>query len=442
MYIFYNLLLMACLPLLLIAALCKGKYRGRIAERLGLKRHQFVVHQSAALQNPIIWLHALSVGEVNSALPLVKAIRRQFGPVRLVFTASTGSGKMLAEQLISPYADLVLHSPLDFRFTVRRYLDSIRPDLFILVETDFWPNWLNLLRRQQVPIMLVNGRISAKSFAAYRRFAFFFKPMFSCFDLLAMQTEEERNKMLALGLPAERVAVLGNLKYDLPMQQTAPPDLAAEQGQLAWVCGSTHPGEEELIFAAFKHLAEAVPCGSSKKGEHRGSPLRLLLAPRQISRGSELVRLADSFGLAADLRSNGVRRPESRVLILDTIGELAGCYSLARLAFIGGSLADAGGHNPIEAAAQGVPVLFGPHMEDFAEIAENLIHCGGAKIVTAESLAEQAAAILSDDALHAVMSAAARQLVEQQRGSVERHLQAGRGLLRTKYNKYCAISIT
>jgi 3-deoxy-D-manno-octulosonic-acid transferase len=231
------------------------------------------------------------------------------------------------------------------------------------------------------------------------------------------------------------VAVLGNLKYDLPAQQAAPPDLAAEQWQLAWVCGSTHPGEEEIIFAAFKHIARAASRSGSdafvcaKKGEHRGSPL-LLLAPRQISRGRELVRLARSFGLAADLRSSGIRRPESCVLILDTIGELAGCYSLARLAFIGGSLADAGGHNPIEAAAQGVPVLFGPHTEDFAEIARDLSNCGGAKVVTAESLAEQAASILRDDALHAAMSAAARQLVEQQRGNVERHLQVVRTLLR------------
>ncbi|CAK8715118.1 3-deoxy-D-manno-octulosonic acid transferase [Candidatus Electronema halotolerans] len=403
----------------------KSSCQGRIVERLGLKRHQFAAQRSSVPQGPTIWLHALSVGEVSSALPLVKGIRRQFGSVRIVFTASTRSGKALAEHLISPHADLVLYSPLDCRFAVRRYLSAIRPDLFILVETDFWPNWLTLLRRQQVPIMLVNGRISAKSLAAYRRFAFFFKPMFRCFDLLAMQTAEERDKMLALGLPAEKVVVLGNLKYDLPMQQAAPPDLAAEQGQLVWVCGSTHPGEEEVIFAAFKYIVGANPCGCP---DH--SPLQLLLAPRQISRGSELVRLARSFGLAADLRSSGTRSPESRVLILDTIGELAACYSLARLAFIGGSLADAGGHNPIEAAAQGVPVLFGPHTEDFAEIARDLCSCGGAKVVSAESLAEQVAAILSDDALHAAMSAAARQLVEQQRGSVERHLQAVRTLLR------------
>lgn len=430
MSIFYNLLLIACLPLLLIAALCKGKYRGRILERLGLQRHQFVVQRSSVSpQSPTIWLHALSVGEVSSALPLVKGIRKQFGGALLVFTASTCSGKALATKVISPYADLVLYSPFDFRFAVRRYLAAIRPDLFILVETDFWPNWLTMLRRQQVPIMLVNGRISQKSFTAYRRFAFFFKPMFSCFDLLAMQTAEERDKMLALGLPADKVAVLGNLKYDLPMQQAAPPDLAAEQGSI-WICGSTHPGEEEIIFAAFKHIAEATPCGGPKKGEHRGSSLQLILAPRQISRGNELVWLASSFRLAADLRSSGRRRPESRVLILDTIGELAACYSLARLAFIGGSLADEGGHNPIEAAAQGVPTLFGPHTDDFAEIARDLTKCGGAKVVTAESLVEQASLILQDDDLHAAMSAAARQLVEQQRGSVERHLQAVRTLLR------------
>ncbi len=361
-------------------------------------------------------MHALSVGEVTSALPLVKAIRESIRPAALVFSATTHSGKELAERLIAPHVDLVLFSPLDFPCAVRRCLDAIRPSCFILVETDFWPNWLRQLQRRQIPAMLVNGRISEKSFASYRRFAFFFRPMFRCFSLLSMQTAQDRDKMLALGIPAERLVCLGNLKYDLPARQAAPPDLAsAYDHRLVWGCGSTHPGEEELIFAAFKKLA--------------GLHLRLIIAPRKIERGGELLNLARSFGLNAVLRSSGAAGAENSVFILDTIGELAGCYSLARLAFIGGSLVDEGGHNPIEAAAQGVPVLFGQHMEDFAEIARDLVDCGGAAVVTAETLAETAAAIFNDDALHTAMSGAARRLVEQQRGGVARHVQAVQELL-------------
>lgn len=391
--------------------------QNRVLERLGLSLPRLSVRQG-----PTLWIHALSVGEVTSALPLVKAIRESIRPAQIVFTASTRSGKELAERLIVPHADLVLFSPLDFPCAVRRYLDAIRPSCFILVETDFWPNWLRQLQRRNVPCLLVNGRISEQSFAAYRRFAFFFRPMFRRFSLLSMQTAQERDKMLALGIPAERLVCFGNLKYDLPARQAAPPDLAAAHDHHpVWVCGSTHPGEEELIFAAFQKIAGATSCIR---------PLRLILAPRKIERGKELVKLARSFGLNAVLRSSGDAGAESRVLILDTIGELAACYGFARLAFIGGSLADEGGHNPIEAAAQGVPVLFGPHMEDFAEIARDLVACGGAKTVTAESLAETAAAILSDDGLHLCMSGAAQDLVERQRGGVEQHVQAVRELLK------------
>jgi len=387
----------------------------RTLERLGLRTRQVREKLSAAAPGPVIWMHALSVGEVTSALPLVKGIRESVRPVRIVFTAATRSGRELAEQLIAPHVDLVLFSPLDFPCAVRRYLDAIRPNLFILVETDFWPNWLHQLRRRQIPAMLVNGRISEKSFAAYRRFALFFRPMFRCFSLLSMQTAQDRDKMIALGIPAERLVCFGNLKYDLSASRAAAFALPAFSSGPVWICGSTHPGEEELIFSAFKKLA--------------GASLRLIIAPRKIERGGELLKLTRSFGLNAVLRSSGDAVAESCVLILDTIGELAGCYSLARLAFIGGSLVDEGGHNPIEAAAQGVPVLFGAHTEDFAEIARDLVNCGGAKVVTAETLAETAAAILSDDALHEAMSGAARQLVEQQRGGMERHVQAVRELL-------------
>ncbi|CAK8719061.1 MAG: 3-deoxy-D-manno-octulosonic-acid transferase [Candidatus Electronema aureum] len=433
MIFLYNLLVAALLPLLPLV-LFRTKYRGRTLERLGLQTQHIRDILFTAKSGPVIWLHALSVGEVTSALPLVKAIRENICPARIVFTAATRSGRVLAEKLIKPHADLVLYSPLDITCAVRRYLDAIQPNLFILVETDFWPNWLQQLHKRQVPVMLVNGRISAKSFAAYRRFAFFFQPMFRCFDLLSMQTEHDRRLMIELGNPAERVICLGNLKYEVGRGESCirlgsvsgdRKDRPYDDTGHVWVCGSTHPGEEELIFAAFKKV------GAYLRVCPDNLPLQLIIAPRKIERGSELVKLAHQFGLTADLRSSGTAT-NSNVLILDTIGELASCYRLARLAFIGGSMVAEGGHNPIEAAVQGVPVLFGPHMDDFAEIASDLLRCGGAHIVTAENLAEIASRILADTALHAAMSQAAQTLVEQQRGSVARHVQVVRELMGKK----------
>ena len=414
----YNFLLTLCLPVLLMASLLRKKYRGRTLERLGLKTKHLTEQLGDGRQSQIIWVHALSVGEVTSALPLVKGIREQISSVQIVFTASTRSGKELAEKLISPHVDCILFSPFDLRFAVRRYLAAIKPDCFILVETDFWPNWLHLLHQAKIPSLLVNGRISAKSFATYTRFAFFFKKMFRCFDLLSMQTKQDQDKMLALGIPQERLIVLGNLKYDVPEQQVAPLHILPENKRTVWVCGSTHPGEEEVLFSVFKKILQ------------EREDLYLLLAPRQISRGKDLLQLAGQFSLRAELRSSGRRSAASQVLIVDTIGELAGCYSIARVAFIGGSLVKQGGHNPLEAAVQGVPVFFGPHMEDFAEIARDLLHCGAATTVhTEESLYEHLCALFADEALHKQMSTAARQLVAQERGGVERHLQAINKLL-------------
>ncbi len=419
----YNILLTLSLVLLLpvlMLIMLRAKYRGRTFERLGLKTG-LISSRGRAGDRPVIWIHALSVGEVTSALPLVRGIQEELNSAGIIFTAATRSGRDIAATLLKPWVDLVLSGPFDLPFAVRRYLDAVRPDLFILIETDFWPNWLYLLKQRNIPVMLVNGRVSTQSFAAYTRFAFFFKPMFRCFDLLSMQTAVDRERMIELGIPPEKVVSLGNLKYDLPEQAVPVLDLpvrTAGDHSLIWVCGSTHAGEEELLLTAYTKL--------------RNENLLLIIAPRDISRGRELIRLARSMHFTASARSEGAFSAQAlrgSVFILDTIGELAGCYGSARLAFIGGSLVAEGGHNPLEAAVQGVPILFGPHMEDFSEIARDLTACGGARIVSAETLAESAAAILCQDDLYTGMSLAALHLVKQHRGGVTGHLQAINKLL-------------
>ncbi|NOX81068.1 MAG: 3-deoxy-D-manno-octulosonic acid transferase [Deltaproteobacteria bacterium] len=412
------LFLVIGLPLLVPLVLGRRKYRGRIMTRLGFGPAGLLAAGPPG-RGKIIWIHALSVGEVTSALPLVRGIRERMPTVVIIFSAATRTGMEVAKQYIKPFVDQVVPAPLDLLFAVNRYIRTIRPDLFILVESDFWPNWLHQLRKYNIPAMLVNGRMSDRSFRRYRRFGFFFKPMFRCLTLLSMQTEEGAAQMRQLGLPGQRILSLGNLKYDTApaVQQTEDRQEAWRQAapniiedSIVWICGSTHRGEEEIILDTYASLKTGI------------ARLALIIAPRDIGRSREIMRLAETRGLRAGRRTAPPERP-GRLLILDTIGELASFYRLARVAFIGGSLVAQGGHNPLEAAAHGVPVLFGPHMEDFREIARDLVQCGGA--ITVNSKAELTAAvqrILGDDRVRATMSAAAAGLVAANAGVVARHL--------------------
>jgi 3-deoxy-D-manno-octulosonic-acid transferase len=426
MILVYNFLLtffcLILLPLLIPVVLVRKKYRGRTLERLGFQCGRIKKQRAGrSAKGPTIWIHALSVGEVTSALPLVKAIRDDMDGVAIIFTAATRSGKQLADTIIAPHVDLICYSPFDLWFAVQRYIAAIQPDLFILVETDFWPNWLWLLNRKKIPALLVNGRISEKSFALYSRFSFIFKPMFQHFNLLSMQTAADADKMIDLGINANQVLTLGNLKYDMettgsPASEINRQTLGIAENQKIWVCGSTHAGEERILLATFARLAVETD-------------LFLILAPRDIGRADELTDLAREYSLHPKTRTDSQRKGSSNVLILDTIGELASCYLLAHLAFVGGSLVPRGGHNPIEPAACEVPVLFGSHMDDFSEIAHDLITCGGAETVTAETLVRAASGILTHPALHAAMAGSAGDLVRQHRGGMSRHLQAIHHLL-------------
>ncbi len=414
---FTTILLLLLTPILLPLVAWKKKYRLRTLRRLGVGLNHRLQVPDTGRQQPVIWLHALSVGEVTSALPLVQGLRRHLPAATLLFSASTTSGMQVAEELVSPHVDLVFDGPLDVYWTIRSAIRLLQPGLFILVETDFWPGWLSQLHRGKVPLLLVNGRISDRSLQRYRKFGFFFRPMFRCFDLLAMQTRRDAERLAGLGVPGQRIMTLGNLKYDTCLPAESDPGRVLDRHTLhlptsgpLWVCGSTHPGEEECILTVFSGLRNQVP------------DLRLLIAPRDIDRSGALVSLARRQGLAATTRSSR-HEEDASVVILDTIGELNACYPLATVAFIGGSLVPEGGHNPIEPAAFGIPVLFGPYMEDFAEIAADLVACGGGRTVTSQdSMADMLATLLADQERRRSMGRAALALVKKNRGVVQRHL--------------------
>jgi 3-deoxy-D-manno-octulosonic-acid transferase len=400
------LLIVIFLPLIATVFASRPRYRRHILERLGLGE----LIPSPVLRKKTVWVHALSVGEVTSSLPLIRGIREAFD-VTLIFSATTRTGSKLAEEIIAPHVDRIVLFPVDIMPVIQRFLKLIHPDLFILVETDFWPNLLSVLHKKGIPSLLVNGRISRKSMGAYRRCGFFFRPLFRSFSALSMQTAMDRDNMISLGISEDRIFNLGNLKFDTPILAEGKNCAPDRSPGVCLVAGSTHRGEEELLLAAYRRL----------KKDRRA--LSLVIAPRDISRKTEIQHLAESLGLVAVCRSQGRKTPWPDLLILDTIGELAAFYQSCDIAFIGGSLVDQGGHNPIEPAVMGLPVLFGPHMEDFGEIAEDLIAAGGAiRVPDGDALFLNLERLLDDPAFRQATGKAAAVYVKGKKGVVTRHL--------------------
>lgn len=416
MFVLYNVLQFAFLlvffPLLIIFVACSNKYRDRIPARLGLG-----IARKLALCTPnvrTVWIHALSVGEVTSALPLVRGLRLKHPTDRIVVSVTTRSGKRVADTLLQSYADCIIDGPIDLLPVVRRFVRLIRPELFILVETDFWPNILFFLRKKRIPSILVNGRVSEKSMIQYQQLGCFFRPMFQCFSCLSMQTLRDKEKMALLGVSPGKLSILGNLKFATRPQ--AGSDFSSllvgllPKDRFLFIAGSTHPGEERILIDVYAQLRKTHP------------DLFLVVAPRDPKRAGEIVDLATKHGLLSSLRSAGVFMP-SDLFILDSIGELIDIYALADLAFVGGSLVGKGGHNPIEPAAMALPVLFGPHMEDFSEIADSLIKAKGAeKIGDGLEMAKVLANLLDDSEHRFRMGHAAQQCVLEHNDVIANHL--------------------
>jgi len=404
-------------PVLLLVALLP-KYRGRVLQRLGLKG---LPSQLPPHTGKRIWLHALSVGETASARPLVEAIRQSL-PDALIIFSSTTQGAQEYRRCMAKEVDLFVAFPFDLSWVVRHFLARLQPHLFILIETDFWPGFLHLLKSCKVPSMLANGRMKEGSFNNYYRFRTFFRPLFSSFDYLSMQTEKDRSFMLKLGVEPSKVVRLGNLKYDIEVSEQRHP---AEERQifglaphgLILVAGSTHRGEEKILLQLYLHLLQIEP------------ELILILAPRDPARGKEILEIASKLGLTAHLRSQSSNSP-SQILILDTLGELKRIYGLADLAFVGGSLVDQGGHNPLEPAVHGKPVLFGPYMSDFHEISQALQEAGAARVVeNQQQLQQTTKQLLADPKVRQQMGEQAAALVQLHQGATKDHISLIRKML-------------
>jgi 3-deoxy-D-manno-octulosonic-acid transferase len=410
---FYHLLWTLVFIFILPAFLMMGK--GRV---LGRFRHE---RAPMGLAARTIWIHALSVGEVISAIPLVEALVSQGRPESVVFTATTVQGLAVARKELGSRVRWLSGMPFDAWWVVRSLAASLGPSVFVLVETDIWPGLLHRLKMKGTGIILVNGRVSPQTFRLYRKFGHLAKFLFEPFDLCLVQSDLDRDRLVDAGVDPGKVKVTGNIKFDRSRPRMTKAEIISQRntlalapGDLVFVAGSTHAGEEVTILEAFRRLRSDFPA------------LRLILAPRRIDQAGTILDRAQQMGFTpvrrTDLRPNGTNYD---VLILDTIGELATVYGVGTVSFVGGSLVPEGGHNLLEPAAHGCPVLFGPHTFNFSSMADALVRCGGGRRVgDGEALLRALRTLLSSREERDRMGRLARRFVEENRGALARVVTA------------------
>jgi 3-deoxy-D-manno-octulosonic-acid transferase len=423
---FYNLALLAVLvagaPWWLWRMATTQKYREGLLERLG--RVRFLKGQG---DRPLIWVHAVSVGEVLAVSRLVGELDAAFPGHQLVISTTTRTGHTLARERFG--ANRVFYCPLDLPWAVRAYLNALKPRLLILAETEFWPNLLSGCFSRGIPVAVVNARISDRSWPRYRRLRWLWKPFLGRLSRVLAQSETDAERLKAIGCLPERVSVAGNLKFDVRAAGEA--DATLQLKTLATdlrlvVAGSTLEGEEAALLEVWPRLFEADP------------QLAMVVAPRHPERFGAVAGLLEQSGLSWVKRSNwkskaaGTLQPlkPGEIVLLDTIGELASVYSLASLAFVGGSLIPAGGHNPLEPAQFGVPIAMGPHYANFRAITEDLLAHEALCIVEKATLAKVLVDMLCDRAEATAMGSRAKQVFEQQAGATARCVTAIQALLK------------
>ncbi len=413
-YLLYDLVLLAAalvlIPFYLIRGALGGKGRQGIRERLGF----YAAERLAPLAGrPVIWVHAVSVGETRAAIPLIKGLRHRYPQHALLISNVTETGHAISEGIAE--VDLALYFPFDHSSVVRRILARIRPELIVIVETEIWPNFVRQAHRLHIPLALVNGRISDRSYPRYRKVRRWLQPLLGMIDTLCMQSAADAERMLAMGGPAARVVVTGNVKFDMtPPQDTTPAAelrqrLALSGFEQVWVAGSTHDGEEAQLLAVQQRLSIERSLG-------------LVLVPRHPQRCDEVARLLSEQAIPFVRRSTLGETPEplppGGVLLVDTLGEMLKMYRLADVVFVGGSFVPVGGHNILEASLVGKPVLFGPYMHNFREIAALVAACGGGeKVADAEVLTAVLQRYLANPAEAARVGAAGFALLQENCGA-------------------------
>lgn len=419
----YTVLLIVFSPVVLIGFVWRFGLRrtfNGLPERFGGGTRKLKADEK---NRTVIWTHAASVGEVRAVEAFLRLLPSRIPGVVRCLTTTTVNGRDLAESL--DIAETVHLAPADYPFCVGRFLNRWGPKALVLVETELWPHWIHTARRRNVPVLIVNGRLSERSLRSYRLLPGFWRPILESITRIGAQSPGHAARWKSLGGKPSQIVVTGNLKYDVAL-----PDLSQRaavfrkygfsESDYVLVCGSTHAGEEDILIDVAVSLRA------------RGESVKLVLAPRHVERAAEAARQLHRANLPFRLRSAHVTAPESfPVMVLDTLGELTEVYGLASAAFVGGSLIRRGGQNPLEPARWGVPVVFGPSMENFQEMAEMFLEKKGAvQVPDGKALEELIVSWRRDPASAQNVGEAARRAALSQGGSVEKSIALLQEVLR------------
>ena len=422
MYLLYSALLAVALllgsPYWLYEMLRHGKYRRGLGERFGIVPHRIRLEGKRS-----IWVHAVSVGEVLAVSELVRQLRSEYPEHRIVVSTTTDTGHKLATGRFG--AENVFYFPFDFKFCVTRYFQALHPELIVVAETEFWPNLLSVARESGARVAIVNARISDRSLPGYRRWRPLLRRVLSSIDLFLAQTPEEARRLAEIGAPKDRVFVGGNLKFDVSASSN-PKIVNQLRSALEWsgsgpvlVCGSTVEGEESLLLEAFRSVLTGYPSAV------------MLLAPRHPERFQQVADQLQQSQLKFWKRSTWNGEPLfGSVLLVDSIGELASLYSLADVAFVGGSLVPRGGHSILEPAQHGVAILVGLHTENFRDIVGLFRSQDAVRIVGPANVGQTLIDLLKNDAERRALGRRAFETLQSQRGATQFTMEKLRTLLK------------
>ncbi|MDP2271527.1 MAG: 3-deoxy-D-manno-octulosonic acid transferase [Archangium sp.] len=368
--------------------------------------------------SPRIWLHGASAGDLLALSPMIDRLRARFPEAKVIVSTMTNTGHLMATERLERNIDAVIYAPWDLFGSTRRAVAAVKPDLLVLEYTEIWPNLIRAAHASGGRVALTNGRFSPRHLARYRTLFNLISNPLHDIDLFLMREDDEAERVLSLGAPKDRVRVTGNTKFDalVPLSQAVEDHalrdaLGVRAADRVWIAGSTHEGEEELLFSVYKKLIIETP------------DLFMVIAPRYLERAERVVQLAREAGLHVGLRSNG-NPQRAPVIVLDTIGELARAYRLATIVFVGGSFTTRGGQNILEPAAQGKPVLFGPHMENFHDSVQVLVGRGGIQVKDEEHLVRVMSDLFSRPESIDSLGALARNAVNQISGASDRNVEA------------------
>ncbi len=411
--VFFYLITPIILLRLLYRSFKSPAYRQRIEERFG-----FFDERSEHKEKGCIWIHSVSVGETIAAAPVVKRLQLQYPDVPVMVTTMTPTG---SERVKALFGESVFHvyAPYDLPGSIQRFLQRTKPQVLVIMETELWPNTIHYCHQQFIPVVVVNARLSAKSAQGYQRVAALARSMFASVTEVVAQTEQDAQRFVDLGMAQEKVVVSGSIKFDVGVDEQLQNQAAllkadwSQQGQrLVWVVASTHDGEDHLILQAFKQVLKQHP------------DMLLVLVPRHPERFAQVATLVERESLSVQCRSSAeaVER-QTQVLVGDTMGELMLFYGCADIVFVGGSFVDTGGHNTLEPAVWGLPIITGDSDFNFLDISRQLQQCGGLKKVNdVEALTQTLLTLAGSKQQRTTMGSAAQQVIGQNRGALDRLL--------------------